>query len=500
MDNYLFRTEDVSKNFGATKANQNISLNIKSGEVHGLIGENGSGKSTMISMIAGMQKMDSGKMFLHEKPYDPLTPLVAIEAKIGTVVQELGLVDGLSIAANIYLGRMDQFKKANIIDNTLLNNEAAHVFEKWSLPALNPRLLVGSLSVEQKKIVELARALSIEPDLLILDEITAALSHDSREGLFEVIQKLISQNKSVLLISHDLEEMLALTDRITVLRDGQKITTEECKSLNEGQLKQLMVGRELKDNLYREDISDNYSNEIALTIKNISDGLNFSDVSLDLHKGEIVGLCGLSDSGIHQVAEAVYGVRPLVSGEVTMTKGDVKITNASIANNSGMGYVPKDRDTQALMVDDTIEHNVAITMLNELSGRLGVIRPKKIHEAGKQVIDDYKVVATGSKAPLRSLSGGNRQKINLGRWLIQDKSVLIFDSPTRGVDVGVKSYIYDIIEQLKEDDVAVLLVSDELPEIIGLSDTVYVFKDGKIRECIKRSEGLTENKIIEVML
>ncbi|MFU0827712.1 MAG: Sugar ABC transporter ATP-binding protein [Lachnoclostridium sp.] len=500
MKNILFKVQNINKSFGITKANQNISMEIKSGEVHGLIGENGSGKSTLISMISGMASMDSGEMFLNGKSYKPSSPVTALESHIGTVVQELGLVDGLSVAANIFLGRMDRFKKMNVIDNKAMYDEVEKLYKKWNLPRINPRIMAGSLTVEQKKIVELTRALSIDPELLILDEITAALSYNTRKILFDIIDKLVEQNKSILIVTHDIEELLQLSDEITILRDGEKIATKRADELTESSLKKLMVGREVAGDYYRADSEDDYGKEVVLSIKNISDGSHFNNVSFDLHKGEIVGLCGLSDAGIHEVAEAVFGVRPIETGEVILIKENKKIKKASTAMEYGMGYVPKDRDKQALMVNDSIKNNVALSMLDQIKGFLGFISPGKIEKVGKKVIKDYKVIAVSEEFPLASLSGGNRQKVNLGRWLLQDKDILILDSPTRGVDVGVKAYIYDIMKQLKKKGVSILLVSDELPEIIGLSDTVYVFKNSRIEKKFKRSEGLTEEKIIEVML
>ncbi|NLJ97384.1 MAG: sugar ABC transporter ATP-binding protein [Clostridiales bacterium] len=490
----------MNKSFGITRANHNVSMEIRKGEVHGLIGENGSGKSTLISMISGMAEKDSGEMFIGDTPYEPSSPVTALESRIGTVVQELGLVDGLSVAANIFLGRMDRFKKLNIIDNGALYNEVESIYKKWNLPRINPRILAGSLTVEQKKIVELTRALSIDPELLILDEITAALSYNTRKILFDIMDKLKASNKSILIVTHDLEELLHLSDEITILRDGKKVTTKRVEDLTESSLKQLMVGRDIEGDYYRADSTDDFSSEVVLKLNNISDGENFTDVTLELHKGEIVGLCGLSDAGIHEVAEAVFGVRPLVAGDITLTKGNRKIHTDSMAMAYGMGYVPKDRDRQALMVSDSIENNVALSMLDELKGPFGFISPAKITGVGKKVIKDYKVVAIDEKVALASLSGGNRQKVNLGRWLLQHKDILILDSPTRGVDVGVKAYIYDIMKQLKKKGVSILLISDELPEVIGLSDTVYVFKNSKIEKKFRRSEGLTEEKIIEVML
>ena len=500
MKNILFQVNKVNKSFGITRANHNVCLEINSGEVHGLIGENGSGKSTLISMISGMAEKDSGEMFLAGNPYEPASPISALEARIGTVVQELGLVDGLSVAANLFLGRMDQFKKWNIIDNAALYHETESIFKKWNLPGINPKTVVGNLTVEQKKIVELARALSIDPDLLILDEITAALSYNTRKILFDIMDELKAKNKSVLIVTHDIEEMLHLSDEITILRDGENVAVKRADELTESSLKQLMVGRELNGEYYRVDSEDDFTNEIVLKVKNISDGTHFAEVSFDLHKGEIIGLCGLSDAGIHEVAEAVFGVRPIVSGEILLSGKDKKIDKASIAMKLGMGYVPKDRDKQALMVSDSIENNVTLSMIDMIKEPLGFLKPSKIHELGKKVIKDYKVVAVSEKVPLASLSGGNRQKGDLGRWLLQNKDILILDSPTRGVDVGVKAYIYDIMKKLKKQGVSILLVSDELPEIIGLADTVYVFKNRKIEKRFRRSEGLTEEKIIEVML
>ena len=495
----VFQASHMKKYYGATHANDDVSITLPRGEVRGLIGENGSGKSTLISMIAGMNDRDSGEMMMLGKPYNPHDPLDAGNAKIGTVVQELGLVDGLTVGSNIFMGRTAPFTKAGIINLSKMYAQASALFEKWGFPGFPVKRMVGQLSVEEKKVVELVRALSIDPELLILDEITQALSLNNRKTLLGIIEKLKGEGKAILIVTHDIEEMISISDRITVMRDGQVVAEVVSKDSSADEVKRLMVGRELTGSYYREDKQEDYDDEVVMHVEGLTTD-HFQDVTFDLHRREILGFCGLSDAGIHELAETLFAVREKQKGTVTLTAGNEVIRTPWHAMQCKMGYVPKDRDKQALMVNDTIEHNVCLAAVEMTRKKFGFLSPKLGRELSKRVIDRFEVKTDGITQVLSGLSGGNRQKVNLGRWMIQDKDILILDCPTRGVDVGVKSYIYQAMLQAKRENVSIVLVSDELPELIGMCDRLLVMKEGKLVMDIRRSEGMTEETLIEVML
>jgi ribose transport system ATP-binding protein len=500
QSNVIFKAEHMKKYFGATRANDDVSITLEKGEVRGLIGENGSGKSTLISMIAGIAPKDSGVMTMNDLPYTPQNSIDAGASKIGTVVQELGLVDGLPVGANIFLGRMELFRGKNgILDMKKLYAAARGQFEKWNFKGFSVQAPTGSLSVEEKKIVELMRALSIDPDLLILDEITQALSLNYRETLFEVIGRLKAEGKAVLLVTHDVEEMISITDSITIMRDGKIVETCRSGEVTPNDVKRLMVGRDLEGSYYREDKKESYEERVVFSARSLETEF-FRDVSFDLHKGEILGFCGLSDAGIHELAEALFAVRPLRNGKIMMGEGGAEIKSPLAAMRNKMAYVPKDRDKQALMVNDSIENNVCLPAVDVVRGRAGFLSPQKRRALSQKVISSFDVKTKGISQLLSGLSGGNRQKVNLGRWMIQDKDILILDCPTRGVDVGVKSYIYKSMLQAKERGVSMIVVSDELPELIGMADTLMVMHAGTIKAVLNRSEGFSEESIIEVML
>jgi ribose transport system ATP-binding protein len=496
----IFKAESLRKYFGVTHANDDVSIEIPAGHIRGLIGENGSGKSTLISMIAGISRKDTGMMYLCGKPYDPASPLGARNSKIGTVVQELGLVDGLPVGMNLFLGAMDQFKRKNgILDTKELFAEAQHQLKKWGFPEISARQSTESLSVENKKIVELVRALSISPELLILDEITQALSLNNRKKLIDIIIQLKREGRAVLIVTHDIEEMVAITDSITVMRDGRVVAERESEQTTTGEIKRLMVGRDINNVYFRENIQTSVPGGTVLEVTGLCSD-RFKNVSFSLHKGEIVGICGLSDSGIHELAESLFTVRKVKNGTIKVTGRDTVLKTPKQAMDMGIGYVPKDRDHQALMVHDSIKHNIALAAVEMIQQPFGFLNPAKEYRISEDAIRRFQIKTSGPDQTVSGLSGGNRQKVNLARWSIQDKEILILDCPTRGVDIGVKAYIYRTMITAKESGVSIILISDELPEIIGMSDTVLVMKDGEIVKHIPRSSGFSEESIIEVMI
>ncbi len=499
-DNIL-EIRGLCKYFGSTAANDHIDFDLKRGEVRGLAGENGSGKSTLLQQIAGIYLKDEGVMTLNGEPYDPKNPIDAIQKKVGIVVQELGVLNNLPAGVNVFSGRMKQFTKFGVIDMKQVYREAEALFDKYGLMKVPLHQMCRQMSIESRKMVELARALSGDPDILILDEVTQSLSQNNRDMLYHLIDLLKKEGKTLIIITHDLEEMLEICDSISVLRDGQLITTKDSSMLDTDEVKRLMVGREVSNEYYRSDMQANYGEEIVLHVEDVCVPGELEHVSFQLHKGEILGFCGLSDSGIHEVGKAVFAISSHRKGNVVLqAEGRIQINSIHAATSNGMAYVPKDRDGEALMMQDSILSNFVLPSLNELQGKGIFLSPKKLRELTDQGIKDYNVKCRGANQKMNGLSGGNKQKVNLGRWLVKDLNVLVLDCPTRGVDVGVKAYIYHMMEEAKKKGLSMLLISDELPEVLGMSDRLIVMKNGRIQGEFTRGENFTQEALIEVMV
>ena len=496
----ILKIENLNKSFGITHANKNICMELKRGEVRGLAGENGCGKSTLLSQIAGIYKSDSGNMYLNGEPYKPNGPIDAANHKIAIVVQELGLVGDLPAGINVFLGKTSEFTTAGFVSIRKIFKKANDEMEKWGLPKLNFNRLASGMNVEGRKMIELVRALASDPDILILDEVTQSLSQDNRNVVYEIIKKFKSMGRSVILISHDLEEAIRITDTISIFRDGELITTEDSRKITEDELKRKMVGRELEGDYYRVDHEDQYNDSVVFEVKNVTTDTGLKDLSFDLHEGEILAFCGLSDSGIHDVGQVAYGLIPPKTGEVIFTQINTKMKNAEHALDNKVAYVPKDRDGEALMMKSSIMNNFMLPSINEIKGKLGYLSTDKMKKMSEEAKKRYKVKCTGILQNMDGLSGGNKQKVNLGRWLIKDLKVLIVDCPTRGVDVGVKAYIYQCLRDAKKQGIGTILITDELSEAIGMADNIVVMKNGSIKKTIKRSSHFNEEEIIEVMI
>jgi ribose transport system ATP-binding protein len=496
MDEVLLEIRKLNKRFGATHANKDIDFTLRKGEIRGLAGENGSGKSTLLSQIAGIYGSDSGEMFINGKPYAPTSPLHANDCGIAIVVQELGLVGSLPAGINVFLGKTKQFSRFGIISLKKVYAAVNEQLNKWGLPSVPYRKLAGELSVETRKMVELARALSCDPQILILDEVTQALSHDNREILYSLIKRFKDMGRSVIVISHDLEELIRITDTISILRDGELIDTVPSSSLSLDELKTRMVGRKIEGDYYRSDNEASSLDEVVLSVRDVCTE-NLEDINFEVKKGEIFGFCGLSDSGIHELGQVLYGLSGKTRGVVELN--GVNLTRPEQALENRVAYVPKDRDGEALMMKASIMHNFCLASVEELRGRFGYLSRRALQDLAQQASDRFSVKSTGISQLMSGLSGGNKQKVNLGRWLIKDIQLLIVDCPTRGVDVGVKAYIYECLRQSKASGIAIVLITDELSEAIGMADRLAVMKNGRIQKIIERGDQMNEEAIIEVM-
>lgn len=496
----MLRIEGVSKSFGPTKANKDVNLVLKKGIVLGLAGENGSGKSTLASMVCGMQKKDSGKFYKNGKEYNLSNPADAAANGIAMVVQELGVVGNLPGVVNMFLGKMDKYKKGPAVDLKAMRKDADAVFEKWSLPKVPLDVPAGTLSIEQRKIMELARALITDPDFLVLDEISQALSQDNREVLYKFITNFISQDRTILMVTHDLEEMVEICNEIAVLRDGVIVECKPSREYSMDELKRLMIGREVSGDYYRDDQEESYQKDVILQVNYLNVPGKCEDISFDLHKGEILGICGLSDAGIHEVGSAIFGLEEGRTGTITVKPSNKVLKKPGDVIKTRGAYLSKDRDANGLMLDASIGDNLILPSASNLSGSLAFLNPAKTKALAQKASEAFEIKSSGLGHIVRRLSGGNKQKVNLSRWLVKDLDYIILDCPTRGVDIGVKAYIYSVLKKAKAEGLGIIMISDELQEAMGMADRILVMKDHKFAAMLSRNTDFTEDKIMEVML
>lgn len=497
----LLEVKDISKHFGPTIALNHVSFSVKRGEIHGLIGENGSGKSTMSSIVSGMQKPDSGQMVFAGKEHKPASMLEGAELGVGMIFQESGVVLGITVAENLFLGNLKQFRKYGIVNRKEMNRVAREALDQIGFTEIAPEMMIDQLNMEDRKLVEVCKVMHNNPELLIVDETTTSLSQHGRDRIYSIMRRLKEEGKSVLFISHDLDELMNTCDRLTVLRDGQLITTIEKEDMEENTIKQHMVGREVSDKYYREDYDKKISDEVVLKVENVTTGYGMlQNCSLELHKGELLGIGGLSHCGMHELAQAIFGQAPIVTGEVThVATGDVIKTPAQ-AIAHGMGYVSKDRDKDALILGASIKDNIVSAGMDKLANKLSVISPKKEKQYVDEQIELLSIKCENMEQFVQYLSGGNKQKVSVAKWVGRESDILILDCPTRGVDIGVKAAMYQLMEDMLAAGKSILLISEELTELIGMSDRILILKDGEIVKEILRSPDLTESDIIDVMI
>ena len=497
MAEELIRVENIHKNFGVTVALKDVSFSVERGYVYGLIGENGSGKSTVSSIIAGMQPATSGKMIYKGKEWAPASMLEAQENQIGMIVQEAGTIPNITVAENIFLGHEKLFQKGLFVNKSAMEKAAQDLLDKLEIKSFTADQKAGSQDMQARKVIEIVKCLYWEPDLLIVDETSTALSFEGREFLYRVLKMLKEQNKSVLFISHDLDEMMEHCDKLTVLRDGVLIGTLDRSEYEPNRIRQMMVGRELQGDYYRSDM-DPFEEEVVLEAKGITTMKDLLYFDMQLHKGEILGIGGLSHCGMHTLGRALFGVDKVIDGEVIA--GGTKITSPKTAIAKRIGYVSKNRDQESLGLSATIAENIASTgyRINELFK--GIISFKKEAKYVDEQIESLSIKCAGKNYKVNTLSGGNKQKVVIGKWLASDSQILILDCPTRGIDVGVKASMYKLMYEMKKAGKSIVLISEELSELIGMSDRVLIMKDGRVTAERLRTEGLSEHDLINYMI
>jgi len=496
----LLSARGVCKAFGPTRALVDVDIDIYRGEVRGLIGENGSGKSTFSSIAAGAQKMDSGKFSLKDELYEPKNMVDAQEKGVSMIVQEAGVIPRITVSANIFTGRLEKFTKAGFLSIKKLHEAANKALQDIGAPEIRGEMYIDMLSFEDRKIVEIARAMSTNPDLLIIDETTTALATKGRAIVYNLIKKLRDEGKSVIFIGHDLAELMEVCDSVTVLRDGVVIDTLAREKMSIESMRTLMVGRALVGHFYREDFDGTSSDEVALEAKQISLRPYFKNIDIKVHKGEILGLGGLADCGMHELGKVLFGFEKPLTGEVLLKKNDTVIDNCETAVKNGVAYVSKDRDKESIIQTSTIKSNMVLPSLRKIAKRFGYISPKGENELAKQGVESLRIKCRNAKQLVRELSGGNKQKVVFSKWIVADADVFILDCPTRGIDVGVKKDMYSLLMDLKRKGKAIIMISEELPELLGMSDRIVLIKDGRVSHEAMRSKDLSEQNVIKYII
>lgn len=493
----ILKAEGIYKSFGATKAVQNFSIEIRKGEIRGLIGENGSGKSTFASIVAGIQGKDAGSLYVDGHPYDPVDQNEAAEHAIALVVQEIGTIATISAAANIFINKEARYSKYGMINFPKMNSDAKAILDEIGGEHIDPGMRAGNMNLEDRKLVEIAKAMIIHPRLLIIDETSNALASHGREILYKNMRAVRERGGSVLFITHDMEELVSICDSVTVMRDGCYVDTLYGEALVPRRLKELMVGREIADNYYRPDSTPDYRDEVVFRAEGlVSESIR--RVSLELHRGEILGIGGLAECGMHELGKLLFGLSKADSGTVSLADGTV-IHSPTQAVSRRIGYLSKNRDTEAVILNYRIGDNIVLPTLKHLRRGL-VIRKRDEHRLSKKWAGELAIKCRSVEQRVRELSGGNKQKVVLAKWMANNSQILIMDCPTRGIDIGVKEAIYKIMMQFKREGRSMIMISEEMPELIGMSDRMLIMKDGAVTAEVMRSPDVNEHQLIEYMI
>ena len=477
----------ITKSFTGLKVVKDVSFDVRPGEVHALLGENGAGKSTLIKIMAGLYQPDEGEIAINGIPTKFATPRDAHVAGIATVHQELLLFPELTVAENIFLGQTPK-TKLGMLDWPAMRSRARALLDSLDSPELDIDAKVGTLSVANRQRVEIARSLSQDARVVIMDEPTAALADADVARLMDIVRRLKSRGVAIVYVSHRMPEIFALADRVTVLRDGARVGTKDIGEVDEGVLVNMMVGRVI-DRLYPKKLGE--SGASILELREISHRSAVRDISFELRRGEILGIAGLVGSGRTELALTIFGITPATSGTILLEGKPVRIGSPEAARDLGIAYIPEDRGTQGLIRTQTIAENVALANLQQLPRGLFIDAAKLLRSA-RQAIERFGIKARGPQQVVRELSGGNQQKVVLSKWLSTDPRILIMDEPTRGIDVGAKAEIHQLLRTLAGEGMAILRLSSELPEVLGMSDRVLVMNGGKIVAGFGENEATPE--------
>ena len=478
----LFSAKDITKTFGGTQALKGVELEIHPGEIVGLVGENGAGKSTLLKIIIGAQPQTSGTMSFHGAPYEPKTPMDANKAGVGMVFQEQSLIVTLNVAQNIFFGHEKDFRKAGVINWAKMNRAAAEVLAAVDITNISPTKKVSDLNFATRQMVEIAKAVSLDAKLIIMDEPTSSLGKEEINQLMETVRGLKAKGVAILFVSHKLEELFELCDRVTVMRDGELIVTEDIGNMTEDSLITAMVGRTL-DNLYPKEFG--VKGDVWLEAKNLNEAGVLHDVSFQAHAGQITGFAGLVGAGRTETMRAIFGADKLDSGEVYIKGQKVHIRSPKDAIKHKIAFLTEDRKGQGLVLSLDVRTNLILANMKGFSNG-PFLNKAKIEEAGQRAVESLRIKTPSLDEVTAQLSGGNQQKVVIGKWVHTDADIFIFDEPTRGIDVGAKIEVYHVMNDLVKAGKCVIMVSSELPEILAMSDHVVVMRGGRVMANIDR--------------
>jgi rhamnose transport system ATP-binding protein len=489
MNESILELKRISKSFSGVEVLHEVSFSLRPGEVHALLGENGAGKSTLVKVVTGVHHPDSGEILLNGEPVHFGDPRDSRQAGIAAIYQELSLFPDLNVAENIFVGRQP-ITRSGHIDWRKLYAEAGNLLLSLGVH-LDLKQKARSLSIAQQQMVEIARAFSINARILIMDEPTSSLTLNEVADLFRLVRRLRDDGTAIIFISHRLEELFELADRVTVLRDGFYVDTCQLKDVTRDELIRLMVGRTISNLFPKQDVQ---AGKVVLKVDNLSHTGIFENISFELHKGEILGMAGLVGAGRTDVARALFGVEPPTSGIIHVEGREVRVTSPQQAISLGLAFVPEDRQQHGLIPPMNIISNISLPMLGRYARR-GWLRNKVERSAAFDAARQMEVRANNIWQKARELSGGNQQKIVLAKWLATNPRILILDEPTRGIDVGTKAAVHALMSKLASEGIAILMISSELPEVLGMSDRVIVMREGRMTGQFTRAEA-TQEKII----
>lgn len=490
MGDVIVSMEHITKEFPGVKALDDVHFDLRSGEVMALLGENGAGKSTLMKILSGVYSLDHGTLEIFGKKYNSLTPNSAREAGVAIIHQELNMCKDLTVCQNMFLGR--EIKSGFVLNNAEMEKIAKKYLDELGVD-IDPKQTVGELPVSKQQMIEIAKALSINAKILIMDEPTSALTSREIEELFVIIRKLRDNGCGIVYISHRLEELAHIVDRVTIMRDGQYITNGNFTDFTMDEIIANMVGREIKEKFPHVECE---KGKKVFEVKGLNAGRLVRDINFSLYEGEIVGFAGLMGAGRTETTRAIFGIDPKESGTLILDGKEITINGPMDAIKAGVVLAPEDRKKDGLCTKLSIRQNLALPNLDLIAGKSGVINSKIEDELCEKAVANLTIKTPNLEVDAATLSGGNQQKVVVGKWLARNSRVVIFDEPTRGIDVGAKVEIYRLMNQLKQQGIAVMFVSSEMPEVMGVADRIIVMCDGRITGELS-AKGATQNEILK---
>jgi len=486
---YVVEMLNIGKSFPGIRANDDITLCLKKGEIHALLGENGAGKSTLIKVISGAIEPNKGTIIFEGNEYARMNPILSQKLGIGVIYQEFNLVPELSIAENIFLGR--RLTKGLTINRKLMNKKAEEIMKSFGID-IDVRQPVKTLTVAYQQLVEIAKTISNEVKVLIMDEPSAPLTNREIEAMFSIIRQLKEKGIAIIYISHRMEEIFEISDRISIMRDGEYVGTKLTKDTSKQELIKMMVGRMLNEQFPQ---TERETGEIMLEVKHLSTAGLLKDINFYVRSGEILGLAGLVGAGRTETARAVFGADPIISGEIYIKGRKVQIEKPQDAIREGIAYIPEYRKRHGVLLDMSIKENISFIALKSIS-KATLINKAEDKKLAQNYIDQLRIKTPGMEQLSKNLSGGNQQKVVLAKSLAGNSNIVIFDEPTRGIDVGAKQEIYRLMQELAKEGMGIIMISSEMPELLGMSDRIIVMHEGEITGELGREEA-TQEAVLE---